>query len=261
MKYGSARDVSGPLILKCDNKLLEKKYFIKLQISQNIDFADEGTIADYEIQKGAVFGRDTYNNFNEKRYIPGVDEYLLVKICEEEPACVNFGLFFLFTLLSLAEFYKIYFNHFCVKEDYTIKKIISTRYNLNLEEYNLKYQHVIPVFNFIKVQYTFEPSDYNYLNGDYSLPSKEEVENANNNNIKGSNEIQTRIGFTEIKPNDIKIIINNQDEVNSSNSNLPPASPFGECDKNEERLNNGNVNYLTINDQNKNEYNDEDHKE
>ena len=264
MKYCSTRDVSGPLILKCDNKLLEKKYFIKLKISQNIDFADDGTIADYERQKEAFinkYNRDSYYDFDEKRYIPKINKYLLVKICEEEPACVNFLLFFIFSLLTLAEFYKIYFNCFCIKEDYTIKKIISTRYNLNLEEYNLRYQNVNPVFNFFKLQYTFEPSDYNYLNEDYSLPSKEEVENANNNSIKESNEIQTNIGLPEIKPNDIEININNQEEINSDNNNLPPASPFGEFDKSEERLNNGNANNLSINDQNKKDYDDEDKKE
>ena len=256
MKYYSARDVSGPFILKCNNKLIEKNYFIKLQISQNIDFADDGTIVDYQRQKSDFIFRgstDQYHDFDEKRYIPGVKEYLLVKLCEEEPCGVNFCLFFFLTLLTLGEFYKIYFNCFCIKQDYTIKKIISTRRNLNREEYNLKYQNYIPVFNFAKAQYTFEYSDCGYLNKDYPLPSQEEVENANknnNNNNKESNEIQARIEFTEIKQNDIKININNQDEIKSSNSNLPPAAPFGEDEKSAERLNNGN-DYLTINEQNK----------
>ena len=268
MKYRYARDISGPFILKCDNKLLEKKYFIKLQISQNIDFADQETINDYQRQKKAFISAnalDEFFDFDEKSYIPGVGEYLLVKICEEEPACVNFFLFFIFTLLTLAEFYKIYYSCFCIKQDYTIKKIISTRYNLNRDKYNLKYQNTIPVFNFTKVQYTFQPSDYNCLNGDYPLPSQKEVENANNNinNIKKSNEIQIwkRIEFKEIKQNDIKINIINQKEINSNNSNLPPASPLGEYAKSEERLNNGNVNYLTVNAQNKKENDDEDKKE
>ena len=168
----------------------KKNYFIKLQLSQKINFVDEGTIADYQRKQSdfiSLYSFDKFYDFNEKRYIPGVDEYLLVKICDEEPACVNFGLFYLFSLLTLGEFYKIYFNYFCLKQDYTIKKIISTRYNLNLEEFNLRYKNVNPVFNFIKIQYTFEPSDYNYLNKDYSLPSQEEVENANNNSNKNKN--------------------------------------------------------------------------
>ena len=61
--------------------------------------------------------------------------------------------------------------------------------------------------------------------------------------------IKTRIEFTENKQNDIKIDINNQEEINNSN-NLPPASPFGEFDKSAERFNNENKNYLTINVQN-----------
>ena len=63
----------------------KKNYFIKLQLSQKINFVDEGTIADYQRKQSdfiSLYSFDKFYDFNEKRYIPGVDEYLLVKICD-----------------------------------------------------------------------------------------------------------------------------------------------------------------------------------
>ena len=96
---------------------------------------------------------------------------------------MNFGLFFLFTILSFAELYKLYFDSKCVHQEYTIKKIISTRYNLNAPQLAVKYQKTIPSIDLIYIQYNFKPSEYSYSkNGiNEDLPSKEEVENTNKN--------------------------------------------------------------------------------
>ena len=40
MSYHFSRDVSGPFVLECDPNAIRNKYFIKLQLFQNIDFAD-----------------------------------------------------------------------------------------------------------------------------------------------------------------------------------------------------------------------------
>ena len=47
-----------------------------------------------------------------------MEEYYLVKIGKEEPPCVNCGLFFLFTVLTLVEFYQLYVNQFNVYQDF-----------------------------------------------------------------------------------------------------------------------------------------------
>ena len=44
------------------------------------------------------------------------------------------------TMLSFAELYKFYFNSKCVYQKFTIKKTISTRFNLNGPEYEKRYQ-------------------------------------------------------------------------------------------------------------------------
>ena len=61
--------------------------------------------------------------------------YDLVKIDAEDPKSVNFGLFFVFTIITFVEFYKLYINSFCVYQKFKIRKIVSTRYDLNMDQY------------------------------------------------------------------------------------------------------------------------------
>ena len=223
MRYYSSRDVSGPFVLNCDEAQIKRKYYIKLELSDNIDFADALTVTDYQIQKNNFIAenqnRDAHFDFWEKRYIPGLIQYNLIKIGEQESGCANFFVYFIFTLITFAEFYKIYFNSLCVEQEYIIKKIISTRFNLNLEEYSIRYQSSIPSIDLINKQYYFKPSDYNYLNTSYKLdlPSREEVEK-NNNNItiftKNNNNINNNETNHQTNQDENNIILDNDDNYN-----------------------------------------------
>jgi hypothetical protein len=194
MRYYSSRDISGPFNLNCDANSISKKYYIKLELSEDISFADDLTEYDYKKQLKNL-ETDIHISYEERKYIPGMEEYYLVKIGKEEPPCVNCGLFFLFTVLTLVEFYQLYVNQFNVYQDFCIKKVISTRYNLNSGKYNEIYKDSNPFINLIKIQYKFQPSDYNYLNRDYTLPQQEEAENPNHYN-----------------QNDAQINVNNKNE-------------------------------------------------
>ena len=183
MSYYSARDISGMFVLNCDKAFLKRKCYIKLELKAKIDFADPATARDYQYQKinfyNLNYGSDEYCSIKEERVIPDMEQYNLVKLVNDEPKSINFGLFFLFTMLTFVEFYKIYINSLCVYQKFDIKKIISTRYDLNLDQYVQMYQAFIPSVNLINVQYNYQPADYTYLNQDYNLnlPSQEEVEN------------------------------------------------------------------------------------
>ena len=183
MSYYSARDISGLFLLNCDEALLKRKCYIKLELIAKIDFADPATVRDYQYQKLNFYNlyrySDDHCSIKEERVIPEMEQYNLVKLVNDEPKSINFGLFFLFTMLTLVEFYKIYINSLCVYQKFDIKKIISTRYDLNLDQYVQMYQAFIPSVNLINVQYNYQPADYTYLNQDYNLnlPSQEEVEN------------------------------------------------------------------------------------
>ena len=59
---------------------------------------------------------------------------------------------------------------------YKIRKLISTRYDLNEPIYANKYSDLVPKLNLINKQYSYEPESYNYVNQDVNvdLPTKEE---------------------------------------------------------------------------------------
>ena len=144
MSYYSARDISGMFVLNCDKAFLKRKCYIKLELKAKIDFADPATARDYQYQKinfyNLNYGSDEYCSIKEERVIPDMEQYNLVKLVNDEPKSINFGLFFLFTMLTFVEFYKIYINSLCVYQKFDIKKIISTRYDLNLDQYVQMYQ-------------------------------------------------------------------------------------------------------------------------
>ena len=185
MPYYSARDVSGLFYLNCDEAIVKKKMYIKLELNDEINFADEISYMDYEYYKEQFWRKnrfkDVYMDFNETRKVPGLVHHNLIKISQNEPCFVSFGWFMIFTLFTVCEFYKIYINTLFVYQQFKIRKIISTRYDLNAPENEEKYQKLIPQINLITEQYKYEPNSYNYINKDtqLDLPTEEEIEMAN----------------------------------------------------------------------------------
>ena len=178
--YYSERDVSGLFYLDCDRAILSKKSYIQLDIFDEINFADAISYYDYQHDKDLFWRRnrfrDRYFYFNESRYIPGLVKENLVTIGNTEPCCINFCCYFLFTIITFVEIYKIYFNSLCISQTYRIRKLVSTRYDLNQPIY----QDFIPQINLINQQFSFQDADYNYLNNNYNLvvPTAQELEKA-----------------------------------------------------------------------------------
>ena len=223
--YYSSRDVSGLFYLNCDEAHAKKKFYIKLKLKEEINFADEISYMDYEYYKEQFWRRnrfrDVYMEFNETRTIPGLDHHNLVKIGQSDPCIVSFGWFMIFTLLTIVEFYKLYINSFFVYQKYKIRKLISTRYNLNEPIYEDKYSKLVPQLNLINQQYNYEPEYYNYVNQDVNidLPTQEELEKAGQYKDKIP-DYQISSGNGTIKAG---VIVDNPNNSNF-NYNEPPTS-------------------------------------
>ena len=135
---------------------------------------------DYEFEKDKFWARnrfrDVHFDFRESRIVPGMHHHNLVKMGTNEPCSVNYFFFFLFTILTFSEFYKSYVNSFCVYQKFKVRKLVSTRYDLNQPVY----QSFVPQINLIVQQYQYQPNDYNYLNNNYqlNLPTQEELDRA-----------------------------------------------------------------------------------
>ena len=178
--YYSARDVSGLFEILDDRKSAMGKAYVKLEVLPEINFADAITYWDYENFRTDFYNRnrwrDQYMDYRETRDVPGLNPLNFIRIRDTEPCGVNICMFIIFTILPFAEFYKCYVNSFCLNQSFKIRKLISTRYDLNQDQYN----YFVPSFNIPAGQQAFDASYYNYINNDYQLkqPTSEELSQA-----------------------------------------------------------------------------------
>ena len=228
MPYYSARDVSGLFYLNCEEAHVKQKPYIQLELLTEVNFADPISYMDYMAYKDDFWRRnrfrDAYFDYCETRTVPGLTQYNLIKIGDHEPCIVNFFWFIIFTIISFAEIYKIIFKSFCIYQDFRIRKLVSTRYNLNLDMNAVKYEPLIPRVDLVAQQFTYEPTKYNYVNPNVhvNLPGEEELRQAEQYKDKipdykvSSGNGQFHAGVIIDKP-----------EYSSSNYNDPPPEFVG----------------------------------
>ena len=244
LPYYSERDVSGLFYLNCERAVVEKKHYIKLELKEEINFADAISYYDYERAKRHFWlrnrFRDTHFSFWETRTIPGMDHHNLVKLVDREPCMVNMLFFVIFTFLMVAEIFSIYVDSFCVYQKFKVRKLVSTRYDLNQPVY----QTFVPQLDLISNQYQYGQEYYNYVNQSYDLqlPTQEELEASKQYQNKipdyqissGGGDVQSGVimddpGYSSFNPNeapaefaaisgDVGI---NRDQVNENGG--PPA--------------------------------------
>ena len=146
--YYSCRDVSGLFQLKNSREEAMGKTYIKLELLEEINFADNVSYMDYENYRTDFYNRnrrrDTFMDYSETRKIPGLEAYNFVLIRNEEPCGVNMCMFIIFTIIPLTELYKCYVNSYCIDQKFSIRKLISTRYDLNENVYDEMYRNLIP---------------------------------------------------------------------------------------------------------------------
>ena len=182
--YYSFRDVSGLFKVDLDNEIFKNKTYIKLTLDTMISFADSISYYDYQNFKNYFLNenkdRDERYDFNEKFYINNLSKNNLIRIKDEEPFYINFFFFLICTLFTMALPYEILLDNISIEGKYQIKKIISTRYNLNDYEYDGVYGYSIPSIKLGENTYNFNSNDYGYYNqnAEVNLPTLEEIEKA-----------------------------------------------------------------------------------
>ena len=89
---------------------------------------------DYLNQKDLFWKRnrylDVYMKFSETRTIPGLKKHNFVRIGNIETKYVSYGWYVFFVLMTFGQLYKRYVDSFCVFQNFKVRKIVSTRYNL-----------------------------------------------------------------------------------------------------------------------------------
>lgn len=124
--------------------------------------------------------RVAYMDFNETRSIDGFHEYNLVQIGDYVPPDISAGRYLLFTFLTTVQFYKKKIDNLCVLQNYKIRKLVSTRYNLLLPDYSQQYASICPALNMNSQMMTYESNNtgYCYESASINVPSPEELEKA-----------------------------------------------------------------------------------
>ena len=221
LPYYSERDISGLFILDVDSAKANSKQYIQLDLFAEINFADAISYMDYEYQKDLFWRRNRFRDkrfyFKESRIIPGMISNNLIKLTNNEPCCINTKIYVFFTILALCEFYKLYFDCFCIYQSYRIRKIVSTRYDLNQPIY----QSFVPQLNLLTQKYNYQPEDYNFINNNYKV----EVPTARELNI--AKKYQDKIPDYNISSGNDKfhagVVIDNSDCSNFNPHEPPPA--------------------------------------
>ena len=243
MPFYSERDVSGLFYLNCNEAMAKKKVYIKLKLKEEINFADAISIMDYQNEIDKFYARnrpkDVYFDFQEIRKIPDLIHHNLIRL-KNEPILSKYFFFILTTLLTFSELYKLYFDSLCIFQRFKVRKLISTRYDLNQPVFQEKYKIFIPQINLIYQTFEYKQQDYNYLNNQYevNLPTQEELEKAKRYQDKvpdyqissGNGQIHSGViidnpNFSSYKakasnqqPAPALIIPNNQENVSSKSS-------------------------------------------
>jgi hypothetical protein len=153
--YISWRDISGKFDLDVSGGMgQQEKPFVKLHLRLLMNLAEDGTEADFHYQKRSFIFRnylDSFYDFNETLDMHGYNEYeyTLVRVTDFNPPCFGAPWFILFTLLTVAEFYKLHLDKYSIVQDFNIVKVVSSRQDLNSPQYVQQYAAMMPCIVFM----------------------------------------------------------------------------------------------------------------
>jgi hypothetical protein len=230
LTFKSFRDISGLLALNCGKSKKIRKAYVQLEIKLEINFANTISYYDYEKAKNEFYNRflhsDKYTRLGEEITVKGLKHHYLLKIMDKDPCTINIYWYIFFTLITLGQIYKIYFSIFCIHKKFTIRKLISTRYDLGNPEYGQNYEPMNPQISINNLKFGYEPNKYIYTNQLYNpdIPSQYELKNAK----KYENLIPNYQIYNGING----IIVKDNPDFKNLNDNC--TTPCDDEDKNEE---------------------------
>ena len=181
INYYSCRDVSGLFVLNLHEKQISKKAYIKLDVKEEINYADTVSYNDIDLIKQDMTRRnehrDTHFSIYENRQL-GIKNRYFIKLLDKEPTCFSYRWFVLFTFLTVGQFYKRYVSSLSIYQNFTIRKLISTRYDLTSDEFNEKYEKFNPQINIMSQDLSYPLNMFTHLiiENQKPLPTEAEIE-------------------------------------------------------------------------------------
>ena len=229
--FYSSRDVSGLFALNYDKSFVRDKFYIQLDLSAEACFADAVTYSDYKKAKDEFLkeneGFDTFTELTEVNHIEGLTAFNLINIVENNNPCgISAFWYAFFVIIGFAEIYKFYVKTRCIYKTFTIKKLVSTRYGLNTEECDNKYNQFNPSISFGQENLQIATNKISSTSDKFelSLPSQEEIESSQQYNDKVFNAFQNNVNGDNIvlQENNGNFVGNNEeDNINLKTGFLP----------------------------------------
>lgn len=244
LQYYSFRDISDPIELDLDSKEIEKYNFIKFNFDCSIEFADGITYSDYlrskEYLEKKNYGKDECREMSEIRDIPSIKRHELISLKDKNPCFVGPCYYIIFTFLTFAQLYKIFLNCYCIEKNFTLKKTVSTRFNLLDPKFEEKYKNSNPSIRLGKINYTFKTNEVGCVYNEVPVvkPSQEEINNC----------FEYEKYTSKLRTNDKSLInvgINENSRLFYNDSNNTPPAIIRNLPNNMELI--SNENYPDIN--------------
>ena len=182
--YYSFKDVSGLFKLNCDEAKSQKVSLIMLYITTEIKMADAISISDLENKITEIFNKykdvDDHITITNIRTIEGFEERSIVSLDDSMPFGINIYIYCIFVILGISLAYSIYLKSCCITQNFTIRKLVSTRYNLLSEEKEKEYQNLTPSLKLKKETiYLFKQHFGKIIKeNQVDLPTLEEIQRA-----------------------------------------------------------------------------------
>ena len=146
--YKSWRDVSGEFKLDTSSATKDESVaYVLLSLSLEVQFAADGSGEDYNMAKSDFMRRNRFDvsqSFTQTNTIPHFRKDILVQVTDQPPCCVGVGFFMLFGLLTLNAIYSTYLDSCCHRQKFSIKKVVSTRQDLNAPQMQTQYAYYDP---------------------------------------------------------------------------------------------------------------------
>ena len=158
--YKSCRDVSGKLTI--NSYCCFPKSYVLLNVNYEIGLVDNETLDDYEKEKEKLKNENKYkyeyyyDELNEQKYLYLIKTNQKILINKTAKYFINRYMFMFFTLLSLGEIYKIIIYFIGCSDNFTIKKVVSSRDDLSGAGYNEIYDKFNPQLQLYGKEIKFE---------------------------------------------------------------------------------------------------------
>lgn len=133
--YRSWRDISGTfrLDLSAFDKG-ERIAYVKLHLTPEVTFSNDGSGEDFAVARSqfvAVNRRDVHQSYTEQLTVDGLRDNIMVQISDSTPCCIRPALFLFWCTLTLYPLYMLYVDSYCSEQSFSVRKVVSTRRDLN----------------------------------------------------------------------------------------------------------------------------------